>query len=99
MLCFLCGKKIGILRSLVDQQYCSKQHRLEARLASARALRDEEEVEPWSVAKSKKITKAKSGASAGQTASTFAFPTLAGLLGIVVVRPSARGVARARCPV
>ena len=36
---------------MVDQQYCSADHRREARLASAQALRDEEEVEVWSVAK------------------------------------------------
>jgi hypothetical protein len=92
MLCFLCGKKIGLLRSLVDQQYCSKQHRLEARLASARALRDEEEVEPWSVAKkSKKNPGGKPGASAGQTASIFAFLTVAGLVVIGLVLPSSGG--------
>jgi hypothetical protein len=86
MLCFLCGKKIGFLRSLADQQYCCKEHRAEARLASARALRDEEELEPWAVAKSKK-KQIKSGATAGQTASVFAFLTVAGLLAAVLILP------------
>lgn len=88
MLCFLCGKKIGFFRSLMDQQYCSKQHRIEASQAGARALRDEEEVERWSVAKSKKTIKGRSGATAGQTASVFAFLTVAGLLVAVMILPS-----------
>src|SRR5258706_13809851 len=85
MLCFLCGKKIGLFRLLVDQQYCSKQHRTEASLAGARALRDEEEIELWSVVKSKK--QARSGATAG-TASVFAFLTVAGLLVAVLLLPN-----------
>src|ERR1041385_4953531 len=93
MLCFLCGKKIGSLRSLVDQQYCSKEHRAEARLASARALRDEEDLEPWAVAKSKskKKQQARSGATAGQAASVFAFLTVAGLLAAVLILPGSGG--------
>jgi len=93
MLCFLCGKKIGTLRSLVDQQYCSKEHRAEARLASARALRDEEDLEPWAVAKSKskKKQQVRSGATAGQTASVFAFLTVAGLLAAVLILPGSGG--------
>ena len=79
MLCFLCGKRIGIFRSLVDQQYCSSDHRKEARLASSQALRDEEEIELWAVSKSKRKP-AKYGASAGQTASIFAFLVVGGLL-------------------
>src|ERR1700722_6004235 len=38
MHCFLCGKKIGLVRSMIDQQYCSAEHRREARLASVQAL-------------------------------------------------------------
>jgi hypothetical protein len=87
MLCFLCGKKIGLFRSLLDQQYCSKQHRNEARLAGARALREVEDIEPWSVAKSKKTIKARSGATAGQTASIFAFLTVAGLAVAALILP------------
>jgi hypothetical protein len=84
MLCFLCGKKIGFMRSLVDQQYCSSDHRKEARLASAQAFRDEEENESWVVAKSKE----KKGAhSAGQTASIFAFLTVAALLVAAMLLP------------
>lgn len=79
MLCFLCGKKIGILRSLVDQQYCCVAHRQESGLASAQAVRDEEELDLWAVSKSRKKP-ARPGTGAGQTASIFAFLTVAGLL-------------------
>src|SRR5579863_9469571 len=80
-LCFLCGKKIGFLRSLADQQYCSAEHRREARLASTQLLREEDELEPWSVEKSKNRKKTGgAGSSAGQTASAFAFLTVGGLL-------------------
>src|SRR5436190_22034247 len=91
MLCFLCGKKIGLFRSLLDQQYCSKQHRNEARLAGARALREVEDIEPWSVAKFKKTIKARSGATAGQTASIFAFLTVAGLAVAALILPNSSG--------
>ena len=86
MLCFLCGKKIGLLRSLVDQQYCSSAHRTEARLASSQVLREEEEVELWAVSKNKKRG-ARPAASAGQTASIFAFLTVGGLLVAAVMLP------------
>jgi hypothetical protein len=86
MLCFLCGKKIGLFRSLVDQQYCSADHRKEARLASAQAYRDEEEIELWSVSRSKRRAP-KSTASAGQTASIFAFMTVAALLVAALLMP------------
>jgi hypothetical protein len=86
MLCFLCGKKIGFFRSLVDQQYCSVEHRKESRLASAQAYRDEEEVELWSVSRSKKKAP-KAPASAGQTASIFAFMTVAALLVAALLMP------------
>src|SRR5487761_2608796 len=76
MLCFLCGKKIGFFRSLVDQQYCCAQHRAEARLVSAQALREEDELELWSVNK----TKGKPSTSASQTASLFAFMIVGALL-------------------
>src|ERR1041385_6322511 len=89
-LCFLCGKKIGFLRSLADQQYCSSQHRREARLASSQALRDEEDIEPWSVAKSKNKKKSfgMPGTTAGQTASVFAFLTVGGLLVLALMLPA-----------
>jgi hypothetical protein len=86
MLCFLCGKKIGLLRSLVDQQYCSAEHRKEARLASSQALRDEEEVELWTVSKTKRKP-IRYGNSAGQTASVFAFLTVGGLLVAALLLP------------
>ena len=86
MLCFLCGKRIGLFRSLVDQQYCSTEHRKEARLASSQALRDEEEIELWAVSKSKRKP-AKYGQSAGQTASIFAFLAVAGLLLAALLLP------------
>ena len=86
MLCFLCGKKIGLLRSVLDQQYCSSEHRKEARMASSQAVRDEEEVELWTVSKSKRKA-ARSSASAGQTASIFAFVTVGALLVVALVLP------------
>lgn len=79
MLCFLCGKRIGALRSLVDQQYCCAQHRKEASLASAQPLRDQEVLELWSVSKSKRKV-ARPANTSGQTASIFAFLTVGGLL-------------------
>ncbi|MEO8029170.1 MAG: hypothetical protein ABI823_22000 [Bryobacteraceae bacterium] len=87
MQCFLCGKKIGFLRYLVDREYCSAEHRHQARFVSARALRDAEEDEPWSVMAAKKKA-AKSGATAGQTASVFAFLAIAVLILAVLVLPS-----------
>jgi len=86
MLCFLCGKKIGLFRSLVDQQYCSAEHRREARLASSQALREEEEVELWAVSRSKRRGP-RSTATAGQTASIFAFLTVGGLLVAAMMLP------------
>ena len=98
MLCFLCGKKIGLLRSLADQQYCCAAHRKEARLASAQALRDEDDIEPWAVSKSKKKA-AKQGASAGQTASIFAFMAVAALLVAAVMLPGPGAAGTAFPPV
>src|SRR5579871_1913590 len=88
MLCFLCGKKIGFLRVLVDQQYCCSDHRKEARLVSSRALRDEEDLELWSVSKSRKKQQvARSATSAGQTASIMAFMTVGALLVAALMLP------------
>jgi len=87
MLCFLCGKEIGWPRSLVDRQYCSAEHRKEARLASAQAYRDEDEQELWSVSKSNRKKGVGAGASAGQTASLFAFFTVAALLVAALMLP------------
>ena len=71
MLCFLCGKEIAWLRSMVDRQYCCAEHRKEARMASAHVLREEEdEVELWSVSKSRQRAQAS---NTNQTASIFAF--------------------------
>jgi hypothetical protein len=86
MLCFLCGKKIGLLRSLVDQQYCSSDHRKEAKLATAQALVDEEEIELWTVSKSKRM-RPRTVATAGQTASLFAMLIVAGLLVAALIMP------------
>ena len=92
MLCFLCGKKIGLWRKLVDQQYCSSAHRKEARLASAQAFREEDDPEQWSVARSRDKRKDRNGsgrpnATAGQTASIFAFLTVGGLLIAALLLP------------
>src|ERR1700677_2347784 len=93
MLCFLCGKKIGFLRSMLDQQYCSAEHRKEARLASAQALRDEDGVEHWAVDKNKKTNHGKAFASRGQTASVFAFGTVGALLVAAMILPGRSGSA------
>ena len=88
MLCFLCGKKIGLWRKLVDQQYCCTAHRKEAKLASAQAFREEEDVDSWSVARSKnRKGSARPVATAGQTASIFAFLTVGGLLVAALLLP------------
>jgi hypothetical protein len=89
MLCFLCGRKISLLRSLLDQQYCCAEHRKEARLASSQALRDEEDVESWAVARSRHRDKIKTrnAPTAGQTASIFAFLTVAALLVAAMLLP------------
>jgi hypothetical protein len=67
MNCYLCGNKIGFFRRMVDQRYCSNQHRYEASLVSARALRDAEDLydEPWSVAQAQKKQQAKKSSPAG----------------------------------
>src|SRR5689334_21817875 len=92
-LCFLCGRKIGILRLITDQQYCSSDHRREARLVSAQALRDEEDLELWSVAKSrnKRRTLGLQTSSAGHTASIFAFLTVGALLVAALLLPGPGG--------
>lgn len=89
MLCFLCGRKIGLGRRLVDQQYCSSAHRKEAKLASAQAFREEDELEHWSVirSKGKKKSSARPTATAGQTASILAFLTVSGLLVAALLLP------------
>ncbi|MCU0247102.1 MAG: hypothetical protein MUC42_11040 [Bryobacter sp.] len=40
MVCQLCGKKIGVLRSLTDREFCSTEHRKLARRVSARYARE-----------------------------------------------------------
>src|SRR5215475_8985029 len=87
-LCFLCGKEIGFVRTFWDQHYCSAEHRREARLASSQALREEEEIESWTIERSRKRQKpVGSGPTAGQTASAFAFLTVVGLLVVAVLLP------------
>jgi hypothetical protein len=89
MLCFLCGKKIGFLRRMADQQYCCASHRKEAKLASAQAFREEDDLEHWSVSRTrdKKKGAARPHASASQTASIFAFLTVGGLLVAALMLP------------
>ena len=86
MLCFLCGKKIGLLRALGDQQYCCSAHREEARLATSQALRDEDDVELWAVSKKKKHPE-RPGQTARQTASMFAFFIVGALLVAAMMMP------------
>ncbi len=91
-LCFLCGKKIGFVRTFWDQHYCSTEHRREARLVSSQALREEEDSESWTVERSRKRQKpVGSGPTAGQTASAFAFLTVVGLLVVAVLLPGPGG--------
>lgn len=78
---------------MLDQQYCSSEHRKEARLASAQALRDEEDQEPWSVAKNKQRNPGKPSTTAGQTASIFAFLTVGALLVAAFMLPGPSGSA------
>ncbi|MEO5925776.1 MAG: hypothetical protein ABIR70_18300 [Bryobacteraceae bacterium] len=86
MHCFLCGKKIGFFRSLADQQYCCANHRREAGLASAQALRDEEDTETWASSRSKKKGGAKSGTSpAGQAGAVLAFVAIGGAMVAVLM--------------
>src|SRR5437867_10181510 len=91
MMCFLCGKEIAWLRSMVDRQYCCAEHRKEARLASANVLREEEddEQELWSVLKSRRKQGGRPGTSS-QTASVFAFLALAALLVAMLMLPMGR---------
>jgi hypothetical protein len=91
MLCFLCGKDIGWLRSMVDQQYCSAEHRKEARLASTRVMREEEdEQEPWSVSRNRVKKQTRSSVYSNQ-ASAVAFVTLGALLVAMVMLPGGKG--------
>ena len=55
-------------------------------MASAQALRDEEELDLWAVSKSRKKA-GKPGTGAGQTASIFAFLTVGGLLLAALMLP------------
>jgi hypothetical protein len=88
-MCYLCGKEISWLRSMVDRQYCSAEHRKEARLASANAVREEEnEHELWSVENTRKKAR---GNSSSQTASVFAFLTLGVLLLAMLMLPGNAG--------
>ena len=91
MLCFLCGKKIGLLRSLFDQQYCSPEHRKEARLASAKALRDEEDFEPWAVQRSRDKKVGPKRGPQSNTASVAAFLTVGLLLVAALMLPKVMG--------
>ncbi|MEP7352951.1 MAG: hypothetical protein ABI824_06935 [Acidobacteriota bacterium] len=92
MLCFLCGKKIGFWRSLADGQYCSNDHRQEARLASAQAMRDEEDEETWANARSRGKAAARKGrGSAGRTASKLAFLGVAVLVIAAFMLPGPQG--------
>jgi hypothetical protein len=56
-------------------------------------LRDEDDQEPWSVAKNKKKNPGKAPATAGQTASVFAFLTVGALLVAALMLPGPSGSA------
>jgi hypothetical protein len=90
MLCFLCGKEISWIRSMVDRQYCCAEHRREARMASANAFREEEdEDELWSVSRSRR-KRAGTRTVASSQASVFAFLSL-GILLIALLLSSGGG--------
>lgn len=73
---------------MVDQQYCSAEHRREARLASSRVLREEDdEQELWSVSRNRQKQVARSSSSPNQ-ASAVAFVTLGALLVAMLMLPS-----------
>src|SRR3569832_2190846 len=82
MHCFLCGKKIGFFRSLADQQYCCTSHRKEAGLASAQALRDEEDAETWAARPNRKkaLAKKQGTSAAGQAGAVLAFVVIGGAM-------------------
>lgn len=85
--CYLCGKDIGWLRSTIDQQYCSDEHRQQSRMASSNVLREEEEeVELWSVSRSK--AKRAEAKAANKGISVFAILSLAALTVMVMVLSS-----------
>ncbi|MEO8099856.1 MAG: hypothetical protein ABI811_19315 [Acidobacteriota bacterium] len=97
MLCFLCGKKIGFIRGLLDQQYCCVKHRNEARLVSAQAVRDEDDNESWVLERSRKkgLTPAKPSTSGiGQSATVLAFLAVGGaMLGVFMMGGPRAGAA------
>ena len=76
---------------MVDQQYCCADHRREARLASARVLREEDdEQELWSVSRNREKQHARTGAYSNQ-ASAVAFITLGALLVAMLMLPGNKG--------
>lgn len=76
---------------MVDRQYCSAEHRKEARLSSSNAVREEEDDhEIWSVANTRKKAVARNSAPS-QTASVFAFLTLGALLVAMLMLPGNAG--------
>jgi hypothetical protein len=88
MLCFLCGKEISWLRSMVDRQYCSAEHRKEARLANSQVMREEEDDQEalWSVSRNKAKRGARSNSASNQ-ASIVAFATLGALIVAMLMLP------------
>ena len=73
---------------MVDGQYCSTNHRKEARLASAHVMREEdEEQELWSVERSR-VKRAGNSHGASNQASIVAFLTLAALLVAMLMLPN-----------
>jgi len=94
MQCYLCGKQIGVLRSILDQQYCTTAHRREARLASAQVLREEDdEQELWSVTKKgNKKDIPRVGAPSGQTPAV-AILALAALVVAMILLPGGKSSA------
>ena len=71
---------------MTDQQYCSPEHRREARLASAQALREEEDLESWAVARQRrKNSKDKKTSPASQAGAVLAFVGIGGAMVAVLL--------------
>lgn len=64
MVCKLCGNRIGLMRRIVDSEFCSAEHRIESRVLLNSGLADADPAdEPWPVAA--RAQRQKNSSSAG----------------------------------
>jgi hypothetical protein len=87
MHCHLCHKNIGLMRRLTDREFCCDAHRSLSRAPSARALRDqpdlnEEFEEAWLDHAPAKASRAKANSSVGQSTITALGLSV---LGVIIV--------------